>query len=68
MFSKNIKVKSYIENGDIFQVVPSFQRFETDFNTKGSALYRVLRKTNPSPFMYYFNLPNLKLLARVLKS
>ncbi len=63
VFKKNIKkAKSYIENGDIFQVVPS-QRFETDFNTKGSALYRVLRKTNPSPFMYYFNLPNFEIVG-----
>ncbi len=62
-FKKNIKrAKSYIENGDIFQVVPS-QRFETNFNSRGSALYKVLRRTNPSPFMYYFNLPHFEVVG-----
>ena len=62
-FIKNIiKAKKYIQNGDIFQVVPS-QRFEIDFKSKASSLYRVLRKTNPSPFMYYFNLPRLKIVG-----
>ena len=62
-FLKNIKIaKSYIKNGDIFQVVPS-QRFETNFKEKSSLLYRVLRKTNPSPFMYYFNLPNFQIVG-----
>ena len=62
-FIKNIKLaKKYIKNGDIFQVVPS-QRFETKFNAGGSSLYTVLRKTNPSPFMYYFNLPNFQIVG-----
>ena len=62
-FIKNIKkAKNYIKNGDIFQVVPS-QRFEVDFDAKGSSLYRVLRETNPSPFMYYFNLPDFQIVG-----
>ncbi len=62
-FLKNIKVaKSYIKNGDIFQVVPS-QRFHINFRACSSLLYKVLRKTNPSPFMYYFNLPNFQIVG-----
>ena len=69
-FSKNIKVKSnipkskfismvnkakkYIKLGDIFQVVLS-QRFETNLNKKPLDIYKKLRITNPSPFMFYFN-------------
>ncbi|WP_341861192.1 anthranilate synthase component I [Gymnodinialimonas sp. 57CJ19] len=46
--------KDYIRKGDIFQVVPS-QRWSVDFPTAPFALYRALRRTNPSPFMFYFN-------------
>ena len=43
-FIKNIiKAKKYIQNGDIFQVVPS-QRFEIDFKSKASSLYRFWEK------------------------
>ena len=62
-FIKNIiKAKSYIKNGDIFQVVPS-QRFEINFKSKASFLYKVLRITNPSPFMYFFNLSNFQIVG-----
>ncbi len=46
------KTKQYIKEGDIFQGVIS-RRFEADY--KGSLLnaYRVLRTTNPSPYMYF---------------
>ncbi|ABD54799.1 anthranilate synthase component I [Jannaschia sp. CCS1] len=46
--------KDYIRKGDIFQVVPS-QRWTVDFPAPPFALYRALRRTNPSPFMFYFN-------------
>ncbi len=46
--------KEYIRAGDIFQVVPS-QRWTLDFPEPPFALYRALRRTNPSPFMFYFN-------------
>jgi anthranilate synthase component 1 len=46
--------KDYIRAGDIFQVVPS-QRWTLDFPQPPFALYRALRRTNPSPFMFYFN-------------
>ena len=43
--------KEYISAGDIFQVVLS-QRFEAKFDLPPTALYRALRRTNPSPYMY----------------
>ena len=46
--------KDYIRAGDIFQVVPS-QRWTQDFPEPPFALYRALRRTNPSPFMFFFN-------------
>jgi anthranilate synthase component I len=48
------KAKDYIRAGDIFQVVPS-QRWAQDFPLPPFALYRSLRRTNPSPFMFYFD-------------
>jgi len=48
------KAKDYIRAGDIFQVVPS-QRWAQDFALPPFALYRSLRRTNPSPFMVYFD-------------
>jgi len=48
------KAKDYIRAGDIFQVVPS-QRWTQTFRQPPFALYRSLRRTNPSPFMFYFN-------------
>ena len=46
--------KDYITAGDIFQVVPS-QRWTQGFTLPPFALYRSLRRTNPSPFMFFFN-------------
>ncbi|MEO8243755.1 MAG: anthranilate synthase component I [bacterium] len=48
------KAKDYIRAGDIFQVVPS-QRWAQDFTLPPFAFYRSLRRTNPSPFMFFFN-------------
>jgi anthranilate synthase component 1 len=48
------RAKEYIRAGDIFQVVPS-QRWTLDFPEPPFALYRALRRTNPSPFMFFFN-------------
>ncbi len=48
------KAKEYIRAGDIFQVVPA-QRWTQEFPLPPFALYRSLRRTNPSPFMFYFN-------------
>ncbi|MEO1040337.1 MAG: anthranilate synthase component I [Pseudomonadota bacterium] len=46
--------RAYARAGDIFQVVPS-QRFRAPFTAPASALYRSLRRTNPSPFLYLFD-------------
>jgi len=46
--------RDYIRAGDIFQVVPS-QRWTQDFPLPPFSLYRALRRTNPSPYMFYFN-------------
>lgn len=46
------KAQEYITAGDIFQVVLS-QRFEAPFTLPPFALYRALRRTNPSPFLYF---------------
>ncbi|MDD9721383.1 anthranilate synthase component I [Sulfitobacter sp. PR48] len=48
------KARDYIAAGDIFQVVPS-QRWAQGFTQDPFTLYRSLRRTNPSPFMFYFN-------------
>ncbi len=48
------KARDYIRAGDIFQVVPS-QRWAQDFPLPPFALYRSLRRTNPSPFMFFFD-------------
>jgi anthranilate synthase component I len=49
-----LHAKEHIAAGDIFQVVLS-QRFETEFTLPPFALYRSLRRVNPSPFLYYLN-------------
>ncbi|MFJ4875851.1 anthranilate synthase component I [Streptomyces sp. NPDC088745] len=46
-------VKERIRAGEAFQVVPS-QRFETPCTATALDVYRVLRATNPSPYMYLF--------------
>jgi anthranilate synthase component 1 len=46
-----------IEAGEAFQVVPS-QRFEMDTDVDPIDVYRMLRATNPSPYMYLLHVPN----------
>ena len=53
------RAKEYIKIGDIFQVVLS-QRFEANLSKKPLEIYKKLRVTNPSPFMYFFNFKDLK--------
>ena len=48
------RAKKYITAGDIFQVVVS-QRFQAEFDLPPTALYRALRRTNPSPYMYFLD-------------
>ena len=56
------KAKSYIKKGDIFQVVLS-QRFERKINKRPIEIYNHLRKSNPSPFMFYFNYKDFNILG-----
>ena len=56
------KAKNYIKIGDIFQVVLS-QRFERKINKKPIEIYNHLRKSNPSPFMFYFNYEDFNVLG-----
>ena len=62
-FLNNIKkAKEYIKIGDIFQVVLS-QRFETKLTKKPINIYKKLRLTNPSPFMFYFNFKDFQIIG-----
>jgi anthranilate synthase component 1 len=54
------RAKDYIRAGDIFQVVPS-HRFRAPFAHDPFALYRSLRRTNPSPFLFYLNFGDFQL-------
>ena len=56
------KAKKYIKKGDIFQVVLS-QRFERKFEKTPIEIYNYLRKSNPSPFMFYFNYEDFNVLG-----
>ncbi len=56
------KAKDYIRAGDIFQVVPA-QRWTQEFPLPPFTLYRSLRRTNPSPFMFYFNFGGFQVIG-----
>jgi anthranilate synthase component 1 len=50
------KAQEYIRSGDVFQVVLS-QRFSSPCPAESLDVYRVLRATNPSPYMYLVRMP-----------
>ncbi len=54
--------RRYIEAGDIFQVVPS-HRFSRPLADDSFALYRSLRRLNPSPFLFYLNFGGFQLVG-----
>ncbi len=56
------KTKELIRAGEAIQVVLS-TRFQTPFSGDPFQLYRRLRQTNPSPYMFYLNLPSITLLG-----
>jgi anthranilate synthase component 1 len=56
------KAKEYIKLGDIFQVVLS-QRFEAKLTKKPIDIYKKLRVTNPSPFMFFFNFKDFQIIG-----
>ncbi len=62
-FAKMVeRAQEYITAGDIFQVVLS-QRFSMPFDLPPFALYRALRRTNPSPFLYYLNFDDFSIVG-----
>jgi len=64
-FLENIDtVKEYIRAGDAFQVVLS-QRFSVPTRASGLNIYRILRSTNPSPYMYLLRVPEFQDFSRV---
>ena len=56
------KAKNFIKIGDIFQVVLS-QRFEAKLSKDPIDIYKKLRDTNPSPFMFFFNFPDFQIIG-----
>jgi len=56
------RAKKYIKLGDIFQVVLS-QRFEAKLTKKPLDIYKKLRITNPSPFMFFFNFNDFQIIG-----
>ena len=56
------KAKNFIKIGDIFQVVLS-QRFEAKLSKDPLDIYKKLRVTNPSPFMFFFNFPDFQIIG-----
>ena len=56
------KAKKYIKIGDIFQVVLS-QRFQSNLTKSPLEIYKKLKKTNPSPFMYFFNFEDFQIIG-----
>jgi len=56
------KAKDYIRKGDIFQAVIS-RRFETEYKDSLLNAYRVLRTTNPSPYMVFMQNEDVELIS-----
>lgn len=56
------RAKDYITAGDIFQVVLA-QRFTCPFDLPPIELYRSLRRVNPSPFLYFLDLPGFSVVG-----
>lgn len=56
------RCKEYTRAGDIFQVVPS-QRFTAPFPLPAFALYRALRRLNPSPFLFFLNFADFAIVG-----
>jgi anthranilate synthase component I len=56
------KIKNYIRAGDVFQAVLS-QRFEIPLRVSGFEIYRVLRKINPSPYLFFIKLKDFEMIG-----
>lgn len=56
------RAQEYVQAGDIFQVVLS-QRWSMPLDASPFALYRALRRTNPSPYMFYFDFGDFQIVG-----
>ena len=56
------RTKEYIRDGDIFQAVIS-RRFESAYRSSLINAYRVLRTTNPSPYMVYMHIDDIEIIS-----
>lgn len=56
------KMKTHIRRGDVFQIVPS-RGFSTAFSGDEFNVYRALRSVNPSPYLFYFDFGDFKILG-----
>ncbi|HET9159543.1 MAG TPA: anthranilate synthase component I [Caulobacteraceae bacterium] len=56
------RAKEYVRAGDVFQVVPS-HRFRAKVGGDPFAVYRSLRRTNPSPFLFFLNFGDFQLVG-----
>ena len=56
------RAKEHIRAGDIFQVVLS-QRFSQPFKQPPFDLYRAVRRTDPSPFLFFFDLKDFSIVG-----
>lgn len=61
-FSMVNKAKGYIFNGDAYQIVLSI-KFEGKANIEPIQVYRGLRMINPSPYMFFLNFDNIKIVG-----
>jgi anthranilate synthase component 1 len=57
-----VRAKNYIKDGDIIQVVLC-QRLETESASDPFEIYRALRFVNPSPYMFYLELEDLRVIG-----
>lgn len=56
------QAKEYIKAGDVFQLVLS-QRFSTESKISPFRIFRALRSINPSPYLFYLNFPEVKMIG-----
>lgn len=62
-FLKNVEIaKEHCKRGDVFQLVLSRQ-FEQPFIGEDFEVYRQLRRTNPSPYLFYFDFESFRLMG-----
>lgn len=54
--------KKHCARGDVFQIVPS-KRFSQSFTGDDFNVYRALRSVNPSPYLFYFDFGDFKILG-----